>query len=428
MSWDHLYRKSIDHKKTIDAVDNVLLGYNMDVDRVTHVTQEFLDSHALTGCFLKEELYDADEFFSGLCHAMTHGGSEVWAGKDLYTALHDWDHGEERMGGQSGIMANTLSFFDIEKIVVYCGHLSENQATFFRNTDNIQIPSFKNGIFIFKSPKNACESIEPINHFVFEYKKGHTIDNHVAKNDDRFIVSCPHEFPDEIFADALDRTYEYAVLSGFHLFHKKNIKKNIKKSQNHIKAMRARNEEIKIHYEATSMYDPEMRTYLVKKYLPSFDSLGMNGNELTSILDSLGYRRNESLHGTYQNLLQVKETLGLTRVHLHDAQYHLSVIDRADDPQRQRDALLFASLTACAKAKGERIPSLKAPMEIALCANGCRKLNELGDAVGGSEFAETGILEGDDHVLIGVPTTAVERPECTVGLGDTVACLSFVGI
>ncbi len=430
MSWDQLYKKSIDHMKEIDAVDNVFLGYNMDVDMVKHLTQEFLDRNPIDTCYLKEKLQTMDDFFSGLCHAMTHGGCEVWTERDLYSALRKFDYDEERMGGQSGIMANMLSFFDIDTIVVYCGCLSEKQAKFFRDTNNIKIPSVKNGSFILESPKNACKSIEPVIHFIFEYKKGHTINNYVVENDDRFIVSPLHEFPDEKFADALNISYGYALLSGFQLFQKKNFKKNIETSRNHIKKMRSQNNNIQIHYEFTSMQNPEMRSYLVKSYLPSFDSLGMNSVELGSILESLGYTRKDTLYGIYQNILQVKEEMGLKRIHLHDARYHLSVVDREHDPKKQRDALLFASLVACAKAKKGNISSrnsIKGAMEISVCDRGYRRLKELGRAVGNREFPETGIADRGDHFLVGVPTKRIDTPESTVGLGDTVSCLSFVG-
>ncbi|RLF93172.1 hypothetical protein DRN45_05900, partial [Thermococci archaeon] len=119
MSWETLYKKSLDHIKELNSVKNILLGYNIDIDLVKYVTQDFVDKKQIEKYYLKDKLKTMEDFFSGLFYSMELGkGFEVQINKELYKKLLNFSYDEERMGGQAGIMANLLSFFSIENIIV----------------------------------------------------------------------------------------------------------------------------------------------------------------------------------------------------------------------------------------------------------------------------------------------------------------------
>jgi len=422
MSWEILYKKSLDHIKELNSAKNIFLGYNIDVDLIKYVTQGFIEKKQIGRYYLKNKLETMEDFFSGLFYSMELGkGFEVQINKELYKKLLDFSCDEERMGGQAGIMANLLSFFNIEKIIVYCGSLSKRQAILFRDAENIFVPLIENNKLILKNARKNYEKTESVIHFIFEYKKGIKIKDSTVKRDNRFIASCPHKFPKNESL-VFEKKFDYAILSGFHLFEKENFKEKLDESKEHIKKLR-KNDYIKIHYEFTSMQNPEIRKYLVKNYLPNFDSLGLNKVELKSILDILGYEDKKSI---YENILRIKKTLGLKRVQFHDLGYYLCVIDKEYSPENCRKALLFASLAAGMKAKNGDIYSIddiQKGLDIPISKIGYKKLKEFGD----KKFVETGIFDGGDHFMITVPTKVTGTPKSTVGLGDVISCLSFIG-
>jgi len=422
VSWETLYKKSLDHIKELNSVKNILLGYNIDIDLVKYVTQDFVDKKQIEKYYLKDKLKTMEDFFSGLFYSMELGkGFEVQINKELYKKFLNFSYDEERMGGQAGIMANLLSFFNIEKIIVYCGSMSKRQAMLFRDAENIFVPLIENNKLILKNPRESYEKTESMIHFIFEYKKGLKIKDSIVKRDNRFIASCPHRFPKNESL-VFEKKFDYAILSGFHLLEKENFKEKLSESKKHIKKLR-KNSNIKIHYEFTSMQNPEIRKYLVKDYLPYFDSLGLNKVELKSILDTLGYEDKNSI---YENILRIKKRLKLKRVQFHELGYYLCVIDKEHSPENCRKALLFASLAAGMKAKNGDICSIediRKGLDIPISKIGYKKLKEFGD----KKFVETGVFDEEDHFLIIVPTKVIENPKSTVGLGDVISCLSFIG-
>jgi len=116
----------------------------------------------------------------------------------------------------------------------------------------------------------------------------------------------------------------------------------------------------------------------------------------------------------------------LKRVQFHDLGYYLCVIDKEYSPENCRKALLFASLAAGMKAKNGDICSIddiQKGLDIPISKIGYKKLKEFGD----KKFVETGIFDGGDHFMIAVPTRVIGNPKSTVGLGDVISSLSFIG-
>lgn len=138
-------------------------------------------------------------------------------------------------------------------------------------------------------------------------------------------------------------------------------------------------------------------------------SIGMNQDELKDVILAWGIHP-----GAMPRVLEaVHHRLMSTRFGLHTATYAMSIT--AGDPEAERDALLFATLLASARAKSGRFPTFdELRVFVKTLVPHPEGMREVDEAA-----ATEGILTvGGDHLVV-VPAPAVPSPASTIGLGDT---------
>jgi ADP-dependent phosphofructokinase/glucokinase len=66
-------------------------------------------------------------------------------------------------------------------------------------------------------------------------------------------------------------------------------------------------------------------------------------------------------------------------------------------------------------------------LQAPLSPEGISMMSELASQLDHEDFVNSGIYEDGEEYLVSIPTRIVENPVKTVGLGDTISGLSFVG-
>ncbi|MBU7031487.1 MAG: hypothetical protein HXS53_03045 [Theionarchaea archaeon] len=406
--WNNLYTKCIaEQYEHFSSLSSIFLGYNLNIDLIAHIQEE--DMHLL----------EEASFFSMLRECMITGSArEVIISAEDRAILRSLQFREQTMGGQAGIMANLFSLFPIHEIVLYTP-MSEALTPFLSSTGAIRVPDEQCNLI---DPHKIRACNDPDYHFILEFKKGMKISGHTVPRDNRFIASCPLSFPDNSCDSLFDREYDYAIISGFHLLEDTTP---LSTSKRHVEAL---NRHTRVHYEYASTR-ASLRKSLIE-YIHGFDSLGVNECELNEILKILGEDPVETIMDIYEGIKKVKKTLHLNRIHFHHLGFYLTVIDSSKSPERTRSALLYAALMAAARAERGNLSSwkdAKVGLQAPLSAEGISKMSELGSQLDYDDFVNSGIYEDHKEYLVFIPARIVEYPVKTVGLGDTISGLSFVG-
>jgi ADP-dependent phosphofructokinase/glucokinase len=407
-TWDTLYKKSIATQHShFSSLSSIFLAYNINIDLITHVTEKDLP------------LLKKTSFFTQLTESMTAGrAKEVIISEDDRTILQSLHYHEKSIGGQAGIMANLFSLLPIPEIVLYTPMCKE-QAQFLSSSEALVVPDTHCRLV---NPRTISSHKTPDYHFILEFKKGMQIAGKSVPRDNRFIASCPLSFPEHACDSLFDRSYDYAIISGFHLLETPSL---LDISQPHIQVL---NRQTGVHYECASSRPSLMKSLI--EYYKNFDSLGVNECELNDILTFLGEEPAETPVQMYEGLKTIKEALNLTRIHLHHLGFYLTLIDSSKNPERTRDALLYSALMAAARAARGTVSSWKdAQVGItpSLSSRGISSITELASYVGSDELLTSGIHENDQGYLVCIPTRVVDNPVRTVGLGDTISGLSYIG-
>lgn len=408
-TWNHLYKTCIPSQvRHFSSVQSLFLGYNMDIDCIKYVKEKDM------------KMLEKTSFFPLLKESMARGkAAEVIVTEKEYEFLAGLHYDEKAMGGQAGIMANLFALFPVREVVVYSPAFCTEQAKFLSKSGNIFVPDSECNVV---PPSDVAVERRPDYHFIFEFKKG-TVGGMAIPRDNRFIASTPMRLQQEECTPLFTRAYEYAVLSGFHLIEDETP---LAISRRHVDLLRKR---ARIHYEAASMQNDALRGK-VADFMRGFDSVGMNEGELTSLVELSGEQAKTAVTGLYEGLKTVKERLRVRRAHLHHLGVYMNVIDKTLDPLQSRDSLLFAALFAAVKAKRGSITQVGdgySGLDVPVSPSGMKMLSELGAYLGDDAFETTGIHEEGDTYVVAIPTRVVADPVKTVGLGDTITGLAFVG-
>jgi len=404
--WNTRYKKCIKTQyEHFSSLSSILLAYNINIDLITHITEKDLT-------FLEDT-----SFFTQLTECMIAGkAKEVIisdADRQILESLH---YDEKSIGGQAGIMANLFSLFPIEEIVLYTPMCRE-QAQMLSPTDALVVPDAHCRLV---DPHTILSDINPDYHFILEFKKGMKIAGSTVPRDNRFIASCPLSFPENNCTSIFHREYDHAIISGFHLLETPHVPDI---ARNHIQALQYR-----AHYECASTRSSLLPPLL--DYFTNFDSLGVNECELNEILTTLGEDPVETVVDMYEGLKIVKKVLHLNRIHLHHLGLYLTLIDAQKDPEKTRHALLYAALMAAARAQQGHLSSwedAQSGLTAPLSPRGISSLAHLSSYLDSPTVVESGIHEDEQGYLVSIPARVVDTPVRTVGLGDTISGLAYVG-
>ncbi|MDI9394780.1 MAG: ADP-specific phosphofructokinase [Euryarchaeota archaeon] len=463
-------------KEALPYLDGMFVAYNSNIDAIRHLTEE--DVTKLVGFFdeaeiqervavYPREIAEPMDFLARLLISMREGkAGEVPA----YTEeTHKWlkEHlgfDYARMGGQAGIISNLLAQLGLKKIVTYIPWLSEEQAEYFVNTGNILHPKVENGKVVLKAPAEAFNpGFGSKVNWIFEYSKDLNVTcaggNFKVPRDNRLIISSRPKWirldMDRLVYEQLDSIFpvDGAMLSGYQMIKEEyedgsTYKDYVEHSVEVIKKLKSLNPELRIHVELTSIQNRLIRkTLLTDIVAGNVHSLGLDTVEVANALNVLGYeelsysviRKGENgIMSLYQGAVQLMKDLRLERVHVHSLGFYICILAKGHPLtlKEQRDALLFSSVLAAAKAlKGdiENFAEAEEGLRVPVSAKGLEDLENFklyctGRKLCSPDEFEYGYIYGPDHDAILIPTKVVDKPIATVGIGDTISAGAFAAM
>lgn len=410
MTWETLYKNCIPSQlKHFSQVTSIFLGYNMNIDLIKHLRSKDINE------------FKGTTFFPHLFKSLEQGKSmEVIITKEEYEWLKTLKYEDKCIGGQAGIMANLFALFPIKEVVVYSPAFCSKQAQFLSPSENLKVPDVTGDL---KRPHDLKIDKEPEYHFIFEFKRGLKIFGIIVPMDNRFIASPPTTSSEKVCDDIFKRKYEYAIISGFQLAQNTNP---LQISKKHVDFLR---KHANVHYEFASIQNPEIRK-AVANYVKGFDSIGVNKFELNDLLQICGENPVHSITDIWEGLNVIKNHLQLKRIHSHHMGIYITVVDKPATPDKTRDAHLYAALMAAVQAKKGSLDNSTdagSGFETPVSTSGLNMLSELALYFDSPEFKRSGIYEDDETYTVAVPTRVVKNPVRTVGLGDVISGLTFVG-
>ncbi|WP_048058378.1 ADP-specific glucokinase [Pyrococcus yayanosii] len=448
-TWKALYTEAF-HKVTeaLPQVRGVLLAYNTNIDAIKYLdSQDLEDRIERIGREkvlkyseeLPERITRVEHLLGGILWSIRRGkAAELFVEScsvRFYMKMWGWD--ELRIGGQVGIMANLLGGVYGVPVIAHVPQLSRLQASLFLDGP-IYVPKLECGKLKLVHPRKFWRDEENCIHYIYEFPRGFRVFDFEAPRENRFIGSADDYNPNlyirpefrEAFEEITEKA-ELAIISGLQALTKENYKEPFVEIGRHLDVLSAKG--IPVHLEFAFTPDEAVRRKLVE-ILGRFTSVGLNEVELASIMEILGEKAiSERLLKTEpidplividaMNILM--DRTGIERIHFHTYGYYLALTSYHGE--EVRDALLFASLAAAAKAMKGNITGLKDVRKaLAVPTNEKALIFEEKLEREFSEF-ERGVAKLEDKQLVFVPTKIVVSPKSTVGIGDTISSSAFVG-
>ncbi|MGB9940745.1 ADP-specific phosphofructokinase [Methanosarcina sp.] len=463
-------------KKALPYLEGMFVAYNSNIDAIKHLTDK--DLSRLIGLFneveiqAKVETYPREiteplDFIARLLISMREGkAAEI----PTHTSdTHEWlkEHlgfDYARMGGQAGIISNLLARLGLKKVVAYVPWLSEEQAEYFVASGNLLHPKVEGGKVVLKPPQEAFKpGIESKVNWIFEYSRDMEITCGGSKfrvpRDNRLIISSRPKWirldMDREIYDNLDSLFpiDGAMLSGYQMIKEQyedgsTYENYVSHSVKVIEKLKTLNPQLRIHVELTSIQNRVIRkailTEIVAKHV---HSLGLDTVEVANALNVLGHeelsysviRKEENgITSLYQGAVQLLKDLSLERVHVHSLGFYICILAKGHPLtlKEHRDALLFSSTLAAAKALTGEIENLEeaeAGLEVPVSSKGIEDLENfqlycVGKRLCTPEEFEYGYIYGADHDAVIIPSKVVEKPRSTVGIGDTISAGAFAAM
>nr|5O5X_A Chain A, ADP-dependent glucokinase,ADP-dependent glucokinase,ADP-dependent glucokinase [Thermococcus litoralis DSM 5473]5O5X_B Chain B, ADP-dependent glucokinase,ADP-dependent glucokinase,ADP-dependent glucokinase [Thermococcus litoralis DSM 5473]5O5Y_A Chain A, ADP-dependent glucokinase,ADP-dependent glucokinase,ADP-dependent glucokinase [Thermococcus litoralis DSM 5473]5O5Y_B Chain B, ADP-dependent glucokinase,ADP-dependent glucokinase,ADP-dependent glucokinase [Thermococcus litoralis DSM 5 len=425
--WKRLYVNAFENAlNAIPNVKGVLLAYNTNIDAIKYLDADDLEKRVTEKGKEKvfeiienppEKISSIEELLGGILRSIKLGKAMEWfvESEEVRRYLREWGWDELRIGGQAGIMANLLGgVYRIPTIV----HVPQNpklQAELFVDGP-IYVPVFEGNKLKLVHPKDAIAEEEELIHYIYEFPRGFQVFDVQAPRENRFIANADdynarvymrREFREGF--EEITRNVELAIISGLQVLKEyypdgTTYKDVLDRVESHLNILNRYN--VKSHFEFAYTANRRVREALVE-LLPKFTSVGLNEVELASIMEIIGDEElaKEVLEGHIFSVIDAMNVLmdetGIERIHFHTYGYYLaltqgggrqlafvptkivaspkSTVGIGDTISSSafvsefgggggvRDALLFASLAAAAKAmKGnlERIEQIRDALSV----------------------------------------------------------------
>ncbi|MFB6147346.1 MAG: ADP-dependent glucokinase/phosphofructokinase, partial [Candidatus Nanohaloarchaea archaeon] len=302
-NWIEKYRASMN---LIGPSRDVLVGFNANIDEIVDVEEMDIELED-TEPREKEKAETIDDVKSVLKYCMENRENrEV----ELGDVDHEFD-GEERIGGQAGIMANFLSGLG-NGVIFYTPFLSEELAE--KVNENVLYPVAE-GDFRLKNVRDASNTDRTKRNLIFEYsdgESGRVIFSRKMKGfGPYFRKGVEDSFPE--IEDNTDRI----ILSGFHDV-EGNREAKLEKAAKQIEKL-----DKPVHVEFVYR-DDELSQMVAEKVINEADSLGLDEDELEKLAELLELDVGEelSLGEVFHAAKQLVDRFDLDRCHVHTYRYH----------------------------------------------------------------------------------------------------------
>jgi len=298
----------------------ILCGYNVNIDSVYRISgvelSELLESFKSSEILKKiasppGRIDSKSDFAAGLAYCMKNGCGAEWLVSNplVFDFLKEryFEKSLVRMGGNAGIMANTLSELGASLVVPNVAVPSKTQlslfsrkSVYFPENSSLKIP----GGAAVKNEVDAPAPVQDPIHFVFDFSEGENFsiygEQFIVPRENRFIATCDQLnfrlFVNPDFdAYVLEHAGEMdgALISGFHLLlgeypDGSSYQEIIEKVLSRVLAWKARNERLRVHLEFGHFANRKLAFTVFSKFAGIVDSLGLPFTGFENLLSIRG--------------------------------------------------------------------------------------------------------------------------------------------
>lgn len=439
-----------------------LACFNANVDVVAHLDPQALEKFVVAVTEAHGSLPEGDpnatsvqsvqQFLAVLKESLKRGKSTYLVLEDL--SVLDWldkyiVNAERAIGGQAGIIANQMAALGARS-TVYTPNLGTAQTSLLH--ENVLAPRIHNKkLEIVEATQAVDENAVVKVNWIFEYGAdiSFAFENEVVTTPraNRVILATrPSELAmefDETMSEYIPDLASYvdvAFMAGYHYVTKEEVTSYMERVTKQLDAMRAGNNELRMHFEYVPCKQTEVEKTLLSTISRHVDSFGINEHEIVRALTLNGLdeegdaiKVDENAYTLYRGVYALQKKLGVPRIQLHNLGYYVIVLAKPyyTSPQIVRNASLFGSTVNAAKAKYGGVVSneqVRSMQEFPLSDRGLAQVELFAkhkDALNTLRFVEDGIWEADDHWALIVPAHVYPDPVSTVGMGDTISSSSF---
>ena len=401
---DEAYWKQQYEQVRAPQLNPVVVGFNVNLDRIIPVNHTLLDS----ADFQKSDLANLRV---RLMRSMAHCTAEEWFVADTvqYARFAEFfsKTGSLAMGGQAGIAALHLAALEAPAVFCLAPTVGPWAVQMLRNC-GVQVPGQDTGA-------STCPDTV---HLIFEYQPGLVpLAGDAVPRNNRFIASPRKTSANTILsAESLAAILPQisictrAFLSGYQYL---EGEREFERAADQIRALKNSNPQMRVHIECVTVSDETILAGLMHHILPVADSAGMNEHEL-ALMPCIGGDATPA--GLVQGMLKLAQETGLARIHLHTFGYYLLVIRKERAVQEiSRAALLFAARVAAEAAGGTGT---------CISQQGIEAVREIAGAF--APGPAPGFFTASDYLVLAVPTLIASGITRTVGLGDILSSTAFV--
>lgn len=471
----------------------ILCGYNVNIDSVyrmggaelSELLEFFESSEILEKIDSPPGRIDSkSDFAAGLAYCMKNGCGAEWLvfNPSVFEFLKGryFEKSLVRMGGNAGIMANTLSELGASLVVPNVAVPSKTQLSLF-SRKSVYFPGRSSakgfGEAEVKSKVDSSKVDIPVPeqdpiHFVFDFSEGESFsiygEQFTVPRENRFIATCDQLnfrlfINPDFDAYALQHAGEMdgALISGFHLLLEEypdggSYLEIVEKVFSRVLAWKAGNERLRVHLEFGHFVNREVAFTVCSKFAGIVDSLGMNEDELASFHEMHGIPVEELLRMNVEAVGKAASCLAslhrLQKLVVHTREFVLAAV-RWDDtgysacgcPERPElirrpfysreveneiEALEFGvkcagTYAATGRLDGRDFVEMEVP-ELQESEPGRKEVGRFLEAFGGEASGNGAFAFRGGYMLCMLPTLLSKSPVTTVGLGDTLTAGTFL--
>jgi len=472
----------------------ILCGYNVNIDSVYRMSGAELSE--LLESFESSEILDkinsppgridsVSDFAAGLAYCMKNGCGAEWLvfNPSVFEFLKGryFERSLVRMGGNAGIMANTLSELGASLVVPNVAVPSKTQLSLF-SRKSVYFPGSSSakepgGDAVMNKVGTPAPGQDPI-HFVFDFSEGEGFsiygEQFTVPRENRFIATCDQlNFRLFINPDfdsyALQHAGEMdgALISGFHLMLEEypdggSYLEIVEKTLSCVLAWKAGNERLRVHLEFGHFASRKLACTVFSKFAGVVDSLGMNEDELASFHELHGIPVEALLRMDSEAVGKAASCLaslhGLRKIVVHTREFVLAAVrwDESEscacgcpegpglknEPELSRKpffsrevenelkALEFGVKSAGTYAASGSLDGRdfveKGTSGLQESEPGRKELARFLEAFGGESSGNGAFAFRGGYMLCMLPTLLSKSPVTTVGLGDTLTAATFL--
>lgn len=266
----------------------------------------------------------------------------------------------------------------------------------------------------------ACEEA-PLLHFIVQFTKGDIIrangteyevalSNRIIMGYDQVHKVMPVQTNFLSYLESHAREVCSYDISGVNAIVDMEImEERVEELLKHYEILKSQNQEMKIYYESAHFISPKIRDYVYSKLADCVDIMGMNEEELVDLTQKkerpIDKDDLESVLAGLDYLLDIYPVKGIV---MHSKDYALYYGEEMKNVNLEM-GLTLGNLMSGTRA---RIGRYGSPED-------CKGTLQLPLSPVGVAFAEKIVSLNLKHKAMLVPSRYMEKPECTIGLGDT---------